>query len=207
MNEFFAIIGTISFALSGALVAIKKKMDIFGVCVLAVITSTGGGLLRDIIIGKIPPSLFANPFCVYLATFTALITFAMLYKHKTLPQHGNKFYSHLIFWSDTLGLASFVITGVNNALIAGYNNNAFLLIFSGTISAVGGGMLRDTMALKMPDIFVKQVYALACIVGASIMVISLNINASLGTIIGFISVVLIRFLAKTYNWNLPHIEE
>ena len=118
------ITGTIAFAVSGALVAIHHKMDIFGVNILAVVTATGGGMIRDIIIGTLPPVMFRDSLYVLVAAIMANITFVYLYFHKKAASETvTKFYEQLYFWFDTLGLAAFTADGV----VAGYNKCRTLL--------------------------------------------------------------------------------
>lgn len=204
--DLIEYIGILAFAASGTLVAIRKKMDIFGINVLAITTATGGGLMRDIIIGKIPPSLFVNPINVVLAAImaNAIFLFLAINKH---PSKAGGFYDKLMFLFDTFGLAAFVVDGFMMGVQTGYENNAFLLVFMGLISSVGGGALRDIMANQMPDIFFKHVYGVASMAGGLSMLVihSLTRNWNVAMVGGFSIVILLRMLSAHYRWNLPKL--
>ncbi len=108
------IIGTIAFAFSGAMTAIRKGMDVFGVTILAITTAVGGGVIRDVLIGHTPPEMFQNPLYAFIAVITANVCFLFLYlRKKSVPQNWVKIYEKLLFLFDTLGLASFTVNGVN----------------------------------------------------------------------------------------------
>lgn len=207
--SFFDLIGTIAFAISGAFVGIHKKMDIFGVNVLAITTACGGGLMRDLIIGATPPMMFRNPFYVLVAAIVANVVFLLMYRHRHMPHKLAPLYDQLLFWFDSLGLAAFTVDGVVAGVQAGYPDNYFLICFLGFMTAVGGGALRDIMACQMPDIFRKHIYAVAAIAGAITMTglyhhTGLE-NASM--IVGFLMVLVLRKLAAHFLWNLPRVSE
>lgn len=205
---WFDLIGTVAFAISGAAVGIRKKMDVFGVLMLGVTTACGGGLVRDLIIGNTPPLMFRNPFYVMISAVIALIVFGMEYKHKNIPGKLGPVYDQILFWFDTLGLAAFAVDGVTVGIKAGYYDNGFLLVFLGFMTGVGGGALRDIMADQMPDIFVKHIYALAAIAGALFMVVTFESKLLTGEgamVGGFLMVLILRVLARKYDWNLPKV--
>ena len=138
----FDLIGTIAFAISGALVGVGKRMDLFGTIVLAVCTATGGGLMRDLVVGNIPPYMFRNPLFVGIAALVALVGFFLVYLHTKMPKILSTVYDKMLFWFDTLGLAAFTVDGVMVGIRKGYEDNVFLLVFLGFLTAVGGGTLR-----------------------------------------------------------------
>ena len=203
------ILGTIAFAVSGAMVAVRKRMDIFGVNILAVVTSTGGGLMRDVIIGDTPPVMFHKPVFVFMAAATANIVFLTIAfqnrKHTHLPPKFRLIYEKFLFWSDALGLAAFTVDGVNAGLNVKTHHRIFLMVFLGVITGVGGGLLRDLFANRTPDIFVKHVYACASMVGAIGMAIVVvgRYEMSLAIMTGFLLTLVFRALAGHYKWNLP----
>ena len=205
---YFDLIGTIAFSISGAFVAIRKGMDIFGVNVLAVTTACGGGLMRDLIIGSIPPQMFRNPFFVVVAVIVANVVFLLMYLHRHMPRKAHQIYDQMLFWFDTLGLAAFMVDGVMAGIALGHGDNAFLLCFLGFITAVGGGALRDVLAGQMPDIFRKHIYAVAAIAGAVLMVLIMRLFDSQRTamISGFLLVLVLRKLAAHFLWNLPKVK-
>lgn len=203
----FDLIGTIAFAISGAITGIEKRMDIFGVNILAIMTACGGGLVRDLVIGSVPPQMFINPFFVLVAFIVANIVFGIMYFHKGVPAKFSQLYDRALFISDTLGLAAFMVDGVMIGVNKGYDDNMFLLAFLGFITGVGGGVFRDVLSNQMPAIFVKHVYALAVIVGSIIMLIAEDLTGSwqIAMVVGFMVVLIVRYLARHFLWNLPKV--
>ena len=164
MVSITEILGTVAFSVSGAMTAIRKKMDILGVVVLGVVTAVGGGIIRDLLLGITPPAAFQNPVYVAWATVTALLAF-VLARH-TWSEKNRHLFELLLNLVDSLGLGLFAVIGVRTAIDCGYGDNGFLSIFVGVLTGVGGGMLRDTMAGEVPKIFRKRIYALAALAGA-----------------------------------------
>lgn len=200
------VIGIIAFAFSGAMIAIGKGMDIFGVNILAVTTAVGGGVLRDILIGHVPPEMFRNPLYACIALVTANIIFLFLYKKKDVPKNWVTIYEKLLFWFDTLGLASFTVNGVHVGMGTDMAHNLFLVVFLAGITGVGGGMMRDIMANRRPYIFVKHIYACASLLGALVTaLIWETVGENVAMLIGFIVVILMRVFAAHFEWNLPRI--
>lgn len=201
------LVGTVAFSVSGAMVGIEQNMDIFGVSVLGIFTAVGGGMVRDIIIGAVPSALI-NPVYLIVAALTALTVFLVLYFRK--KHFYGKFraaYDTIMLIMDAVGLGVFTAVGVRTGIRAGYPDNAFLLVFLGTLTGVGGGLMRDTMAGVPPYIFVKHIYALASIAGACVFVfIYKYIGEVAALIISSTLVVIIRLLAAHYHWNLPRLK-
>ena len=194
--EIMDLIGTVAFAISGSMVAVEQQMDIFGIMILALTTATGGGFIRDLTIGNIPPAVFRNP--VYILKFGT---------HR--PGVDSKlihFYERLLLISDSLGLAAFTVDGV----YAGHtmpDTNLFLSVFLGVITGVGGGVLRDLFAGKKPFIFVRHVYALAAVIGAfAAGFLPKYIGSERSMMVGVGLIILIRYLAAHYRWNLPRVQ-
>lgn len=161
------MLGTVAFAASGAMVGVGRNMDIFGISVLGVVTAVGGGMIRDIVLGIIPPGVFQNPVYALVATITSCIVFGVMYlKREILEGNFRIVYDRIMLIMDTIGLGIFTVVGVNTGIKQGYTDNTFLLVFLGTITGVGGGLLRDMMAGVPPYIFVRHIYACASIVGA-----------------------------------------
>ena len=206
------IIGTIAFAVSGAIAGVRKKMDVFGVNILAILTATGGGIIRDLITGSTPPTAFKNPFFVILAAIAANLTFVFLYwKHssgKKFTDKAKNIYDKVFFWCDTMGLAAFTVDGVHTGFFTSFSNNWFLVIFLGVVTGVGGGVLRDVLSLEMPYIFVKHRYAIASIIGATAtyLIFLGTGSAASAMLAGFFIVVGIRYLAARFGWNLPKVD-
>ena len=200
------VAGTIAFAASGAMVGIHRGMDIFGICVLGVVTSVGGGMTRDIILGNVPGALI-DPVYVVVALFTTLMVFSVFYFKRILPRGRlGIFYERAMLVMDSIGLGIFTVVGVTTGIRYGYLDNTFLLTFLGTLTGVGGGLLRDMMAGVPPYIFVKHIYACASVAGAiSCVYIYREFGQIPAMVIASLLVVLIRFLAAHYRWNLPRI--
>ena len=205
-NIFFDIIGTIAFAISGAILGCKKKMDILGVIVLGLVTALGGGFIRDLVLGITPPKMFQNSTNAAISTVFSILVFILYSIRKDFEKsHWIKLMNKFMIITDTIGLASFTITGMATAISLGYDKK-FLLIFVGSITGVGGGMLRDVLSGSIPFIFQEQVYAGACILGATIFIIARNFcNYQISMVICFFAVLIIRLLAVKKNWNLPRI--
>ena len=200
------IIGTITFAISGALEAIRHKMDLFGVAMLGIVTATGGGVLRDVIIGRIPPKVFINPRYAILAFSVAILTFIVMkiFHNKAADTRVRKAADWMYFITDTAGLAAFTVAGIE----AAGKGNAALLLFVGVISGVGGGVIRDVLAGTVPSIFRKHIYALASAAGAIAYIYLLRspLPNTISMTISFFLVVIIRVLARHFKWNLPKID-
>ncbi len=205
------IIGTVAFASSGALTAMEKRMDLFGVNVLGVVTAVGGGIMRDVILGLTPPAAFSRPVYVLTAAVVSTVLFAAAYLHPSVLdgklRHG--LYEKLMFWCDTFGLGIFTMVGIRAASQMLQEENVFFLLFTGVLTGVGGGTLRDIFSDQMPDIFRKHIYALASIAGAAAMLLVRRALAQeeISILCGLLVVILIRWLAAHFLWNLPRIPE
>ena len=201
------VIGTVAFAISGAMVAIHKKMDIFGVCILALATATAGGAIRDLLIGKTPPMMFRNPVYVLISAVTACVVFAFVYFQK--KEQGKRlamFYERILFLCDSLGLAAFTVDGVHAGMVYTGYKNLFLVVFLGVITGVGGGILRDVFAQELPMVFVKQVYACASILGGIVTgLLWHSVGQNNAMMAGFAVTLMIRIFAAHFRWDLPKI--
>lgn len=148
LMSVFEIIGSIAFAISGSMLAIKKEMDLFGILILGIVTSVGGGAIRDIVIGNTPPAMFQNPKCTVISSITAIVVFLIwkLYNRNTIAEkiarRTDNMYHNLLFWSDTLGLAAFTILGMEATISFLHTDQCLLIAFVGLITGVGGGILR-----------------------------------------------------------------
>lgn len=199
------LLGTIAFSCSGAMVAIRKKLDLLGVIVLGVIASVGGGMFRDILIGNNPPALFKDPFFVTVAVIAAIAMF-LIVQSKRLSKLfiEAEYYDWIMNFLDAIGLGAFTVVGVNAGVDSRYHQYFFLVIFLGVITGVGGGLLRDMMVCEIPSILKEHIYACASLIGALLYAFSLYINLpNIGIIVSAAIVILIRLLARHYDWNLP----
>lgn len=201
------IIGTISFAISGAVVAIKAKFDIFGVAFVGVITAMGGGIVRDILIGRYPPAIFSNFYIFLIAVITAIIVFTIIYKNKSRFTILEGIIEYINNFFDAIGLAAFSVMGTEVAFVFGFVDNMFLAVTLGVLTGIGGGIFRDILTDTTPFVFKKHIYALASIIGACLYY-TLRLNFDSLAIISAVSMLVIvgiRMLATKYHWSLPKI--
>ena len=199
------IIGTIAFSVSGALVAIENKLDLFGVVILGVITAVGGGLLRDIVFG-FEIAMIAGPTFLYISLGVSLAVFVFMYFFGKISWENSKIYKTFFNIIDSIGLGAFTVVGINTCL---HNNvhNALPIFFSALLTAVGGGLMRDIMVRKIPFIFRKHIYAVAALFGTMLYYVLYKINTPdlFNTIITVLVVVIIRYLAFRFEWSLPKV--
>lgn len=201
----FEIIGTVAFAVSGAMTGLAKKMDVFGIAILALVTAVGGGAIRDVVLGNTPPMTFRNPVYALVAVATGIIIFIPAVRK--LLAKSQKVFDLVLLIMDSLGLGIFTVMGIRTAINAGEKDNIFLLVFVGVITGVGGGLLRDMMAGNTPYIFVKHIYASASLVGALVCVALWKLTgATLAMVVSAAVIVTIRFLAARFKWSLPKAE-
>ncbi|MEZ7875690.1 trimeric intracellular cation channel family protein [uncultured Polaribacter sp.] len=192
------ILGTFAFAISGALVALDKKFDIFGVIIIAFVTAVGGGMLRDVLINAHPINWIGDLNYLYIIFSAVLFTF--LFKSKIA--HLSK----TMFLFDTIGISVFTLLGLQKGL--SYDLHPIIAIIMGMISAVFGGVLRDVLTAKIPLIFEKEVYASACLVGG-INYLILNyfkVDENINFIISAIVIASIRAIAVKFHLELPKIK-
>lgn len=198
-------IGTAAFAVSGAMVAIDKGTDLFGVLLLAVVTALGGGTLRDVLIGHFPPRMFSNFHYVLLSVLCALAVFviARIFKEKYVAKERLIEQINNVF--DAVGLGVFAVSGARIGMEAGFESNVFLVTFLGMTTAVGGGMLRDVLIQEIPFVLKKRVYAVAAIAGALsyALLVRAGIYAPAAYGLGCMVTTLLRLLATVFRWNLP----
>ena len=199
------LIGTVSFAVSGAMTALRKRMDVLGVVVLGLITAVGGGMLRDVLLGRTPPAIFSDPVTVVAAALSSVLVFIPAVRRLLLKTR--KIYEMTMRLADSLGLGIFTVIGAQTACALLPEDSWFAMAFLGTITGVGGGVLRDVLAGTIPGIFRKHIYALASAAGALTDILLMRILPhEIAMLSGFWVVVLIRVLASHFHWNLPHIE-
>ena len=201
----FELIGTVAFAISGAITGLKKKMDIFGVVILAVVTAVGGGAIRDIVLGNTPPMTFRNPVYALVAVATGILTFIPVVRK--LAGKTPKAFDIFLLITDSVGLGIFTVMGIRTAVNAGQGENIFLLVFVGVVTGVGGGLLRDVMAGNTPYIFVKHIYASASLAGAVLCVLLWKpLGSTAAMSVSAVVIIIIRFLAARFKWSLPKAE-
>lgn len=193
--NIFEIVGTLAFAAAGALTGIQKKLDVFGVVMLALITAVGGGIVRDVLIGNTPPTAFMYPMFTIISLITAIVS---CFTYQWLGRFNN-----LILFFDAIGLGAFTAAGANMAF-AFELNRLFLVVMMGTLSGIGGGILRDVFVREIPFVFQKEVYALASIAGAVSLFYTKPYLAGNGPLyVCFFVTVVIRGLSMKYDVHLP----
>lgn len=198
----FELIGTVAFAVSGALTAIRQKMDVFGIVTLGIITAVGGGVIRDLVLGNTPPETFKNPIYAVVAIITSAVVFIYFSKNKLVSIHKSTDIILLIM--DSLGLAVFTVSGIETAVSVTKGFNIFLLLFVGIITGTGGGVVRDVLAKNTPYIFIKHFYATASLIGAVLCIILWNCCGKIPAMIaGAVVIFVLRILAAKYHWKLP----
>jgi len=201
------IIGTIAFSISGALIGVSCGLDIFGVVFLGVITSVGGGMLRDVILGNIPPLIFSNTYIFVLAAITAIIVFIVAYINRHHFQMLKEKIEKINNIFDAIGLSAFTVTGTEITCAAGFSDKLLLVILMGMTTGVGGGIFRDILVSKTPYVLKKHIYALASVIG-SIIYYCIRVNTekkAIGTVFAMLTVFITRILATKYRWKLPKI--
>lgn len=195
--ELLEITGTVAFAAAGALVGIKKRLDIFGVAMLAVTTAVGGGIIRDTLLGNVPPLAFRNPTFILLSLVVAiLVSFYVtpVAKRKTM-----------LTVCDALGLGAFTVTGASLALPY---DSVLLVVALGVTTGIGGGVLRDLFVREIPLVFHKEIYAVAAAIGALAfygMQRFMHVDHALYP--AFAIIVAIRLVSVHYGINLPRVRE
>jgi uncharacterized membrane protein YeiH len=194
--NFLDLAGTFVFAISGAVAAKQRGLDLFGICAVAFIVACGGGIVRDLCIGAIPPAGLTN--WKYLAA--AILATGMTIALYSIVKRFNQ--PVLLF--DALGLSLFAVTGAQKSL--SYGHNAEVAVLLGITTAVGGGVLRDILVNRVPVILEKEIYASAALIGALIVVLGNYLNLLSSDWVSLIALIVcfgLRLLALHYHWNLP----
>jgi uncharacterized membrane protein YeiH len=189
------LMGTFAFGLSGGTLAVKKRMDLFGVLVLSVSTGLGGGIVRDLILGHTPPATLTDWRYLGAAGLAGVLVFAW---YNRIASHGT-----FIATFDAVGLGVFTVTGTVIALNAGLGPIPAALL--GMLTGVGGGVLRDIMAAEVPLIFRSEIYAVASLLGAIIIIIATQIGFS-GVpteILAAIATFTLRMVSLRRGWRIP----
>ena len=197
------IIGTVAFAASGAMIAVDRKMDVFGVAMLGLFTAVGGGVIRDVLLGNTPPLSFRHP--VY--ALTAIGVSLLMFTHPLRSRYNRhqKVFDMVLLLMDSVGLGIFSVMGVQVALSV--NSNLYTAVFVGLVTGVGGGIMRDMMTGQPPMVFVKHFYASASLIGALLCALLWpRIGEAAAMIAGAVTVIVLRLLAARYHWNLPMVK-
>ena len=188
-------IGVLTFAVSGALVAVRQRFDLIGALVLAAVTAIGGGSIRDVVVGSLPPASFTNEPLLWAVAIAAVTTF---FVHRRL-----RLESRWLYALDTLGLAIFAALGAERGLSFGLG--LWGTVFAGAVSGVGGGVLRDVLTGQVPGIFYRagDFYASAAAFGALLTFLTYGIDPDLALIVGVVGTASLRLGSRWLKLELP----
>ncbi len=191
------VLGTIAFAISGVLVAMDKRLDLFGVLIIAFVTAIGGGTLRDLLIGNTPVVWMRD--ATYMITIGITVVFAILFSSRL------KYLRKSLFLFDTIGIGLFTMIGIEKGLEAGLL--PVMCIALGTMTASFGGVIRDILCNEIPVIFRKEIYATACILGGLFYFLlqALGLSGKYSYVLAILVVIVTRLLAVRYAISLPNI--
>jgi uncharacterized membrane protein YeiH len=195
------VIGTVSFAVSGVMAAGKAGMDWLGAFVLALAVAVGGGTIRDLLTGHMPVNWIEEPWPIFVAMGAAAVALIVLRYRPTLDFESAP--AGLV--ADAVGLSAFVVVGTQVSLAA--NLSGFLAVLLGTVTGVGGGVLRDLLTGNKPAVLVGQIYAAAGIAGATVYVLMVygGISDALATVVAVLLILAIRLASIKWNWHLPKV--
>ena len=199
------IVGTVAFSISGAMLAIERSLDLFGVVFLGAVTAIGGGIIRDLLLGQVPPQAFVNYVYLLFAVLTALIVFVIAHWRARREKSIQFMNDTVLNIFDAAGLGIFSVIGVQNTINAGFGDNAFFCVFLGLTTGVGGGMLRDVLSRSTPAVLRKHIYALASLAGAVCYYLLQIYAPAVSIFLSTLLVIVLRILASHYRWPLPRI--
>jgi uncharacterized membrane protein YeiH len=198
MFHFLDIIGTMAFAMSGALTAMSKKLDPFGVFIIAFVTAVGGGTLRDVLIGRTPVGWMLDLKYVYVIFIGFVL--AIIFRKKLDKLRKS------LFLFDTIGLGVFTLIGLEKGLEIGLH--PVICVALGTMTACFGGVIRDILCNEIPVIFRREIYATLCIVGGVLFFIlrSMNLENDVLYLLSSSIIISLRLMAVKFKWYLPAFE-
>lgn len=187
--------GTFVFAISGAAAAVKHRLDIFGVMVLAFAAGNAGGIIRDLLIGAVPPAAIAN---WGYAGVSILAGFVVLFWYPLIARLNNP-----VLWFDAVGLAFFAVAGAEKALV--YEVHPLMAALLGMLTGIGGGMLRDVLVTEIPVVLRADLYALAALAATILVVVGhvLHVSPIATTMVGGVLCFALRYMAIRHGWHLP----
>jgi uncharacterized membrane protein YeiH len=192
------LIGTFVFAVEGASAAIQGNLDVLGLMVLAFATALGGGIIRDVLIGAVPPNSIKDWRYPAIAFAGGAVVFFQ-------SSFVNQVPASLIVALDAAGLALFAVAGAAKAL--DYGIHPFLAMLMGGVTGVGGGTIRDVLLARIPSVLHSDVYAAAALAGAAAMILALKLKMrpALASTIGIVVCFVLRMIAVHQHWNLPRV--
>ena len=189
------LVGTFAFAISGGTLAVRKRFDLFGVLVLSFTAAVTGGIVRDVLIGATPPVALANWHYLAVSCIAGLATF---YRGDAIERMQNP-----VQLFDAVGLGLFAVTGATKALEAGLAPGGAMLL--GMVTGIGGGMARDILAMRIPVVLQSDLYAVAALAGAAVVVVGslMDWPQPVLLVCGAVLVFFLRFMAVRHGWRLP----
>lgn len=198
MFHLLDIIGTMAFAMSGALTAMSKKMDPFGVFIIAFVTAVGGGTLRDVMIGRTPVGWMLDLQYVYIIIIGYILAIIFRKKFDRLRTS--------LFLFDTIGLGVFTLIGLEKGINIGLH--PVICIALGTMTACFGGVIRDILCTDIPVIFSREIYATICILGGIVFFVlrEFNLEKDVLYLVTSLVIISVRLMAVKFKWYLPTLE-
>lgn len=192
---FLDLLGTVAFAASGALAGVRRRMDLLGVIVLGIVTATGGGVMRDVLLNDTPPFCFKNELYLYLAVAASVVVF--------LTPRSFERMNRAMLLLDALGLGTFLVIGTSKAL--SFHLGYLGAVIMGVMTATCGGLVRDLLSNEIPLILQREIYASACVVGGSLLFClhQAAVPSSISLTVSAVTVIAIRCAALMKGWQLP----
>ena len=192
------LVGTFVFAMSGAAAGVRQRLDLFGVLVLSFAAASAGGIMRDLLIGAVPPAAIKDWRYLGVSLLAGLVIFLWVPRSDRLRRLRN-----LVLIFDGAGLALFAVTGAQKAL--GYGLNPVMAALLGMLTGIGGGMLRDLLVSEIPNVLRSELYAVAALAGAAVVVVGhlLNLPPTAAASAGAAFCFGIRLIAIWRGWHLP----
>ena len=189
------LLGTAAFAASGALAGVRRRMDLFGVVVLGIVTATGGGVMRDLLLNDTPPFIFKNELYLYLAVAASIVVF--------LTPRSFERMNRAMLLLDALGLGTFLVIGTSKALA--YHLGFMGAVIMGVMTATCGGLIRDILSNQIPLILQREIYASACVAGGALFYLlhQAEVPSALNLTVSALVVITIRGIAILKGWQLP----
>jgi uncharacterized membrane protein YeiH len=201
------LVGVFAFALSGGLVGLRTRLDLFGVAVLAWVTGLGGGIMRDVLLGQTPPTGISDPVLVVAALAAGLVVLAahpvLVDLTRTRPRLRTGLISRAVKYLDAVGLGVFSVSGALLAL--SLDAPALACVVVGVVTAVGGGMLRDVLVGQVPEVLRREVYAVPALMGASAVVVAERLDALTSLVVwgAVVGVIAVRVSAIVLDLHVP----
>lgn len=198
------MVGTVACGISGAMTAVDRGMDLIGVLTLGAITAVGGGIIRDIILDRVPQAFVESEFFLAALGVSLLVFFLALVWYTGI-QHRRRLIDNIINLFDAVGLGAYAMVGARATIAMGYGDNRLLVLVLGLITAVGGGVLRDLLCCRVPFVLYKRVYLVAALAGTLVYIYTCPYNELIAMSAGMLTVAVVRVLASVFHWDMPRV--